>query len=49
MTPKQIQIRARDLAASDKSPVVQAIYDRALKHAYQDQQRLLKKAEKLSK
>lgn len=49
MAPKQTQVRitARDLAARDKSPAVKAIYDRALKHAYQDQQKLLKEAERL--
>lgn len=44
MTPKQIQIRASDLTSRNKSPVVKAIYDRALKHAYEDQQKVLKKA-----
>ena len=47
MTPKQIPIKASDLASRDKSPAVKAIYDRALKHAYEDQQELLKKAEAL--
>ena len=49
MTPKQIQLRAKDLVASNKSPRVKAIYDRALENAYKDQQELLKKAAKLSK
>lgn len=49
MTPKQIQIRAKDLAAKNLSPRVKAIYDRALKDAYRDQQALLKKAAKLDK
>ena len=43
------KITAKDLAARNKSPRVRAIYDHALKHAYRDQQELLKKAEKLSK
>ncbi|MBR2998665.1 hypothetical protein IKF34_02765 [Candidatus Saccharibacteria bacterium] len=50
MAPTQNQkITAKDLASRDKSPRVQAIYDLALKHAYEDQQKLLKKAKKLSK
>lgn len=48
MTPKQI-ITAKDLVSRNPSPAVKAIYDRALKHAYEDQQALLKKAEKLGK
>ena len=47
MAPKQIKITARDLASRNPSPAVKAIYDRALKHAYQDQQKLLKKAAKI--
>lgn len=47
MVPKQVQIRASDLASKNKSPEVKAIYDRALKHAYEDQQKLLKKAAKM--
>ena len=47
MTPKQIQIRAQDLTAKNPSPEVRAIYDRVLKHAYQDQQKILKEAAKL--
>ena len=50
MAPNQNQkITAKDLASKNPSSRVRAIYDRALKHAYQDQQELLKKAEKLSK
>lgn len=50
MAPKQTQpITAKDLASRDKSPAVQAIYDRALRAAYRDQQKLLKKVEELSK
>ena len=50
MAPSQNKkITARDLASRNKSPAVKAIYDRALKHAYEDQQALLKKAAKLSK
>ena len=49
MAPGQNQkITAKDLAARNPSPAVRAIYDRALKHAYQDQQRLLKKAAKIT-
>ena len=47
MTPRQVQIRASDLASRNKSPAVKAIYDRTLKHAYEDQQKVLKKAEGL--
>ena len=43
MAPKQVQIRASDLASRNKSPAVKAIYDRALKHTYEDQQKVLKK------
>ena len=49
MAPQQIQIRAKDLAARDKSPRVKAIYDRALKNASMEQQELLDKAAKLNK
>lgn len=49
MTPKQTQLRAKDLTANNPSPRVKAIYDRVLQHAYEDQQKLLQKAEKLSK
>ena len=49
MAPRQSKITAKDLAARDKSPEVRAIYDRALKDAYRDQQELLEKAAKLSK
>ena len=50
MTPKQNgKITAKDLAARNPSPEVIAIYDRALKQAYLDQQKLLKKAAKISK
>ena len=47
MTPSQNKITAKDLASPNKSPEVRAIYDRALKHAYEDQQKLLKKAAKI--
>ena len=47
MAPKQTKITARDLAAKNPSPEVIAIYNRALKHAYEDQQKLLKKAAKI--
>lgn len=49
MAPKQIQLRAKDLAAKNPSPRVKAIYDLALKHARQDQEKLLKRAAELSK
>ena len=50
MAPKQNQsITAKDLAAMHKSPEVRAIYDRALKKAHKDQQRILKAAAKLTK
>lgn len=48
MAPKQIQLRAKDLAAKNPTPEVKAIWDRVLVHAYQDQQKLLKKAQKLA-
>ena len=48
MTPKKTKvIKASDLASRNPSPEVVAIYDRALKHAYEDQQKLLKKAAKM--
>ena len=48
MAPKQNKpITARDLASPNPSPAVKAIYDLALKHAYEDQQKLLKKAKSL--
>ncbi len=49
MAPKQTtkKLTARDLVAREKSPRVKAIYDLALKHAYEDQQKLLKKAKNL--
>ena len=37
MAPRQVQIRASNLASRNKSPAVKAIYDCALKHAYEDQ------------
>ena len=43
------QITAKDLAAKNPSPEVQAIYDRALKAVYRDQQKILKAAAKLQK
>lgn len=49
MAPKQIQIRAKDLAEKNPSPRVKAIYDRALKNASREQQELLNKAAKLNK
>ena len=47
MAPSQNKITAADLAARHPSKAVKAIYDRALKHAYEDQQALLKKAKAL--
>ena len=47
MAPKQIKITMKDLVSRNPSPAVKAIYDRALKHAYQDQQKLLKEAAKI--
>ncbi len=47
---KQIRpITAKDLVAKNQSPEVRAIYDRALKKAYEDQQKVLKVAAELSK
>ena len=43
------KITAKDLASRNKSPRVKAIYDLALKHAYEDQQKLLKQAKALQK
>ena len=48
MAPKQ-KVTMRDLVAKNPSPAVKSIYDRALKHAYRDQQALLKKATALDK
>ena len=47
MTPKQTKITAADLVSRNPSEAVKAVYDRALKHAYEDQQALLKKAKAL--
>lgn len=47
MAPRKDKITAKDLAAKNKSPRVKAIYDLALKHAYEDQQALLEKARKM--
>ena len=49
MAPKQItnKLTARDLVAREKSARVKAVYDLALKHAYEDQQKLLEKAQNL--
>ena len=41
------KITAKDLVAKHKSPAVKAIYDRALKHAYEDQEKILKQAAKI--
>ena len=50
MAPKQDKpITAKDLVARNPSPEVKAIYDRALKAAYKDQQKVLRAAAKLSK
>ena len=46
MAPKP-QITMRDLVARRKSPAVKAIYEKALRDAYADQQALLKKAKEL--
>ena len=48
MAPKQTKnITARDLIAKNPSNKVRKIWDSALKHAYEDQQKLLKKAKNL--
>ncbi|MBQ6375465.1 hypothetical protein IJJ37_00820 [Candidatus Saccharibacteria bacterium] len=47
MAPRQVKVTMKDLASRNKSPEVIAIYDRALKHAYEDQQKLLEKAKKM--
>ena len=49
MAPRKSKITAKDLTARNKSPEVRAIYNRALKDAYRDQQELLEKAAKLAK
>lgn len=49
MTPRKSKITAKDLAARNPSSEVRAIYDRASKDAYRNQQELLKKAAELSK
>lgn len=48
MAPKQ-QITSRDLVKGNTSSVVDAVFDRALKAAYKDQQAVLQKAKKLGK
>lgn len=45
MAPRKITMR--DLVAKNPSPAVKAIYDRALKHAYEEQEKILKQAEKI--
>lgn len=47
MAPKQIKLTARDLAAKNMSSRAKAVYDIALKHAYEDQQKILEQAKKL--
>ena len=47
MTPKQVKVTARDLASRDPSPAAKAAWDRALKHAYEAQQKILEQAKKL--
>ena len=48
MAPKQIKLTAKDLVAKKKSSRAKAIYDMALKHAYEDQQQILEQAKKLA-
>ena len=48
MSPKHM-ITARDLTARNTSSEVDAIFEKAIKGAYRDQQALLKKAKKLEK
>ena len=48
MAPKQIKLTARDLVAKDKNARVRAVYDVALKHAYEDQQKILEQAKRLA-
>lgn len=48
MAPKQIRLTARDLAAKNMSNRAKAVYDAALKHAYEDQQKILEQAKKLA-
>ena len=48
MAPKQTRpLTARDLVSKNPSRKVQKIWDLALKHAYEDQQKLLEKAKNL--
>lgn len=49
MAPRKDKITAKDLVSRNPSSVVKAIYERAFKDAYREQQELLKKAKKLSK
>lgn len=50
MAPKQDQkFTMRDLTARNKSSAVKAVYDKVLFDAYQDQQKILKKAKQLEK
>lgn len=47
MAPKQIKITAKDLASRNPSPAARAALDLALKHTYEDQQKILEKARKM--
>lgn len=47
MAPKQVKITAKDLASRNPSPAAKKALDIALKHAYEDQERLLKQAARI--
>ena len=47
MAPKKT-ITMRDLVSGDNDPRVQSIFDRALNRAYEEQQKTLRAAKKLS-
>lgn len=50
MAPKQNQkFTMRDITAKNPSSAVKAVYDQVLVHAYEDQQKILKKAKQLEK
>ena len=51
MAPRQVypKVTMRDLASRNPSPAARAVFDRALKHAYEDQQKILEAAAKLAK
>lgn len=47
MTPKQTKATMQDIVSRNPSVVARAVLDRALKNAYEDQQKILEKAKKI--